>query len=124
MRMPMRILVTVSPLMYRESIALYLHQHSPGSKVMLAPPGPPDGLAGGFDPHLIVRDEDDVLGADAGLRAGALCRVGLFYDGEGMHARIGLDGASREVGNVGMGDLMEVLDQTERLIPQETADRP
>lgn len=116
----MRILVTISPLMYRESIALYVHQHSPGSEVLLAPPpGSLDEMAEGFSPHLLVRDDDD----GAGLLTRALCRIGLFYDDDGMHARIGFDGESREVKNISMDDLLEVLDQTEKLLPQETADR-
>lgn len=113
----MRILVTISPLMYRESIALYVHQHSLGSEVLLAPPGSLDGIVGGFSPHLLIRDDDD----GAGLWTRALCRVGLFYD-DGMHARIGFDGESWEVRNIGMDDLLEVVDQTEKLIPQGTMD--
>ncbi len=111
----MRILVTASPLMYRESIALHAHRHSPGSEVLLAAPWSPDGLTEGFGPHLLVRDDD---GDDAGSGADALCQVGLFYDDGGMHARIGFGGASREVRNVGMDDLLEVLDQTARLMPR------
>ena len=115
----MRILVTISPLMYRESIALYVHQHSPGSEVLLAPPGSLNGMAEGFSPHLLVRDDGD----GAGLWTRALCRAELFYDDGGMHARIGLDGESWEVRNIGMDDLLEVLDQTEKLIPQEPVNR-
>ncbi len=106
--------------MYRESIALYVHQHSPGSEVLLAPPGSLDEIAEGFSPHLLVRDDGD----GAGLWTRALCRVGLFYDDDGMHARIGFDGESREVRNISMDDLLEVVDQTEKLIPQGTMDLP
>ncbi len=103
--------------MYRESIALYVHQHSPGSEVLLAPPRSLDGMVEGFSPHLLVRDDGD----GAGFWTRALCRVGLFYD-DGMHARIGFNGESREVRNMSMDDLLEVLDQTEKLIPQGTMD--
>src|SRR3712207_2382248 len=50
----MRVLVTVSPLMYREAIALSLHRHRPGFEVRLAPPEATQEQVREFGPHLLV----------------------------------------------------------------------
>lgn len=111
----MRILVTVSPLTHREELALAIHGHRPDFEVLLSAPESPGRQAESFTPHLQVRN-DDV----AGLWSGVLYRVGVSYDGGGMHVRFGCDEEVGEIRNAGVDDLLEVLDRTTRLMPQGT----
>ena len=56
-----RVLVTVSPLMYREAIALSLHQRRPDFEVRIAPPEAAEKEVRGFGPHLLVHNDTDGL---------------------------------------------------------------
>jgi hypothetical protein len=56
-----RILITVSPLMYREALAAAVHQHRPDLEVRIAPPEDVEVELGRFSPHLLVRNDTDGL---------------------------------------------------------------
>ena len=51
-----RILITVSPRMYREALALSVHNHRPDLEVRIAPPEEAKAETGSFEPHLLVRN--------------------------------------------------------------------
>lgn len=113
----MRILITVKPLMYRESLALALQRHRPDFEVMLAPTAALDGQAIGFRPHLLVRNDTD--GVDMELMKDILCWIEVLYS-DGMDARVSLDGESWEIKDINTEGLLEIADRTQRLIPEAT----
>ena len=109
-----RILVAVEPRMYREAIALSLHQHRPDAEVLICPPESLEGEIGRFEPHLLVLDEDGGTAPD-GLTE-VLYRVEILL-GVSMDARISVDGQAREVKDICMEDLLAVVDEAEKMIP-------
>ena len=115
----MRILVTVKPQMYRETVALTLHEHRPEAEVMIATAESLDGEATRFRPHLLVRNDDDGAGPES-LNAIA-CRVEILYT-DGMGARINLNGRIWEIEDICVDDLLQIVDEVERLISREIAE--
>ena len=108
----MRILITITPRMYREVLALSIHRRRPDFEVLLAPPWSLDGKAEHFGPHVLVQGPDE-----AGLPTlpdGVLCRIQLLDNGR-MDATIELDGTASEVHDVCLEDLLEVLEEAESL---------
>ena len=110
----MRILVAVEPRMYREVIALSLHQHRPDAEVLICPPESLAREMGRFGPHLLVLDDNDG-GAPDGLSE-VLYRVEILL-GASMDARISVDGQAREVKDICIEDLLAVVDEAEKMIP-------
>lgn len=113
----MRILVTVAPLIYREAIALAIHRDHPDAEVLIASRGDLDGQAQSFEPHLLVRNDTD--GADTESLTGALCWVEILYS-DGLDARISLDGKVWHIEDIGMEDLLALVEQTQRLIAEQS----
>lgn len=109
----MRVLVTVKPRMYRESIALALQHERPRFEVMLAPAASPDGRAGTFRPHMLVRNDTD--GADMDRMGDVRCWVEVLYS-DGMDARVSLDGEVWNIADISNGDLLGIADRTEALV--------
>ena len=109
-----RILVTISPRLYREVLALCLHRRRPDFEVLLAPPWPLDGRAERFGPHVLVQDAEEA-GLPPALAEGVLCRVRILL-ADRVHAKIELDGTASEVHDVCLEDLFEVLEETEMLL--------
>ncbi len=64
----MRILVTITPRMYREAIAGYLLQHRPGYEVRSSAPADAEEEVILFAPHLLVHMTP--MGLDAGVLRG------------------------------------------------------
>ena len=113
----MRILVAVKPRVYREVLALSLHQYRPNAEVLISPPDALDGEVGRFKPHLVVCNE----GVVPDIPPGVLCRVEIMFS-DGLDARIGLDGQVAEAKDVGIEDLLALMDRTERMTLEEGAD--
>ncbi|MDQ3603655.1 MAG: hypothetical protein M3385_07340 [Actinomycetota bacterium] len=109
----MRILITITPRMYREVLALSIHLRRPDFEVLLAPPGSLDGKAERFGPHVLVQGPGEAVLPPA-LPDGVLCRIQLLDTGR-MDATIELDGTASEVHDVCLEDLFEVLEETESL---------
>jgi hypothetical protein len=103
-----RILVALTPRMYREVIGLSLHQHRPDADVLICPPEALEGEIGRFGPHLVVLDDNDG-GAPDGLSE-VLCWVEILL-GASMDARISVDGRAREVKDICTEDLLAVVDE-------------
>ena len=109
----MRILITVSPRMYREALGLAVHQQRPDSDVRMAAPENAYEEVGRFNPHVLVRSDDD--GLDPLLLEHVSCWVEIMYT-DSMNARIALDGSSEEIGDIAIDDLLRVVDEAERLV--------
>jgi hypothetical protein len=109
-----RILVTVSPLMYREAIALSIHDRRPDFEVLMAPPRPTDGRAGRFGPHVLVHDAEEA-GVPPGVSGNVLCRVRVRL-AERVDAVVEADGEATEVRDAGFDDLFAALEGAEGLL--------
>lgn len=113
----MRILVTIAPLMYRESLALTLQKHRPDSEVLFGAAKSLDGEAGRFRPHLLIRSDTD--GVDMKLREDVLCWIEILYS-DGMGARVSLDGKVWEIKDISTEDLIGVVERVEKLMAKRT----
>ncbi len=113
----MRVLITLSPLMYREAVAHSVRQRRPGFEVRIASPEVVGEEVRAFEPHLLVRNDTD--GADTERLAGALCWIEVLYS-DGLNARVSLDGEVWEIEGICMDDLISLIERTERLIPEDT----
>ncbi|MDP9439867.1 MAG: hypothetical protein M3P49_14185 [Actinomycetota bacterium] len=108
----MRILVTVSPLMYREAIALSIHDRRPDFEVLIAPPRPLDGRAGRFGPHVLVHDAEEA-GLPPALAGGVACRMRVRV--ARVDATVEAGGEVTQVRDIRLRDLLEALDEAEGL---------
>ena len=111
-----RILLTITPRMYREVLALSIHRRRPDFEVLLAPPLPLDGKAELFRPHVLVQDADEagLPPALAQDEQGVVCRVRILI-ADRIDATIELDGMTSEIHDVCLEDLFEVLEEAEGL---------
>jgi hypothetical protein len=109
-----RILVTVSPRMYREALALSIRSRRPDFEVLIAPPWPLDGRAEAFGPHVLVQDADEVGLPPALAGGGVLCRVRVLV-ADRVHATIEMDGTVSEVRDACLEDLFGALEEAEGL---------
>ncbi len=109
----MRILITVTPRMYREALALAVHRHRPDFEVRMTAPEDVYEEMGRFNPHVLVRSDDDDL--DPLLLEHVPCWVEVMYT-DSMNAKIGVDGSIEEVSDAAMDDLLRVVDEAEQLI--------
>ena len=110
----MRILVTITPRMYREVLALSIHRHRPDFEVLIAPPWPLDGEAERFGPHVLVHDADEG-GLPPAVAEGVVCRVRILKKPERMDATIELDGTTTEVRDACLKELLVAIEEAERL---------
>ena len=104
----MRVLITVSPRMYREATALSLHQRRPHFEVRIAPPEAAEEEVRGFQPHLLVHNDTD--GLDERVLESVLCWVEVCYS-DSMDAKISVDGGLEEVKDISTGDLLRAADE-------------
>ena len=120
-----RVLVTLSPRMYREAVALSIQRGRPGLvDVRLAPPEAAEAELASFRPHLLVHNE-----ASADARDGALpvqeraleavpYRLEVLYS-DGMDARISSDAALTELPDASTDDLLGAVDAAGLLANRE-----
>ena len=104
----MRVLITVSPRMYREALALAVHRNHPGFEVRIAPPTESNKEVLSFRPHLLVHNDND--GLDQRLLSGVPCWVEVLYS-DSMDAKISVDGSVEEVSDISTEDLLHVADE-------------
>jgi hypothetical protein len=116
-----RVLVTLSPRMYREAVALSVQRNRPGLvEVRLAPPEAMEAEIASFRPHLLVHD--DTRGGSAPIPEAALetvpHRLEVLYS-DGMDARISADGRLTEVRDASTEDLLGAVDAAGSFADQE-----
>jgi hypothetical protein len=109
-----RILITFTPRMYGEVLALTIHRRRLDFEVLLAPPGSSDGEIERFGPHVLVQGADEAEPASTVLPDGVLCRMRILNTGS-LDATIELDGTASELHDVLFEDLFEVLEKAEAL---------
>ncbi len=109
----MRILVAVSPTMYRQTIAHFLRTNRPNDEVNLADPEDLDREASSFGPHLIVCT-DDVHQEVRGVSVPSW--VVIRYQ-DNMSASVFLDERDPYlIQDISTEDLLGVVDETQRLV--------
>jgi hypothetical protein len=86
---------------------------------MIAPSESLDGEVTSFRPHLLVRNDDDGAGPES-LNAIA-CRIEILYS-DGMGAKINLNGRIREIKDICVEDLLQIVDEAEGLVSTEIAE--
>ena len=108
-----RILVTITPRMYREVLALSIHRRRPDFEVLLMPPESLDGEADLFGPHVLVQDADQA-GLPRALAQSVVCLVRILIT-DRIDATIELDGTTSELRDVSLDELFAVLEEAEGL---------
>ena len=110
----MRILVAVSPTMYREALGQIVRSDRSDDNVRLADPQALDRAAGSFGPHLIVSTDD----APEVRKEGTLTSswVVIRYH-DSLSASVFVDGQDpRLVQDTSIEDLLGVVEETRRLV--------
>jgi hypothetical protein len=111
-----RVLVTLSPRMYRQAVALSVQRNRPGLvDVRVAPPEALEEELQSFQPHLLVHNDasgDSRRGVapipEAALEA-VPHRIEMLYS-DGMDARISADGHLTELYDASAEDLLRAVD--------------
>jgi len=102
----MRILVTVSPRLYRESVASSVQRAHPYLEVRAAPPEEAELELAGFGPRLLVHN--DALPVPKEALEGVPCRVEVPYS-DGMDARVSAGGEVSRVRDISTEDLLRTV---------------
>jgi len=102
----MRVLITVSPQMYREAIALSIQHHRPGLEVKTAPPEATEGELARFRPELLVHNDTAPIPQEA--LEGVSCRVEMLYS-DSMDARVMADGIVSRMRDMSTEDLLRTV---------------
>ena len=109
----MRVLVVLTPLMYREAIAHSLRQHRPALDLRIAAPEVAEEYLKAFAPHLLVHNDTD------GLERAALGSVPSWVEighSDSMDAWIYSEGHLKKYEDISTDILLGVVDEVaERL---------
>ena len=116
-----RVLVTLSPRMYRQAVALSIHRNRPGLvDVRIAPPEAMEVELASFRPHLLVHN--DAHGGLVPIPAAALeavpHRLEVLYT-NGMDALLSADGSVTELRDASTEDLLRAVDEAASLADRE-----
>ena len=107
-------LVTLTPRMYRQAIALWLARSRPAFEVRIASPEHTKEEVRTFGPHLLIRNDTD--GLEPGMLAGVPCQVEVIYS-DGMDARIHLlDGQVEKSEDMSTERPLRVADEAANLM--------
>jgi hypothetical protein len=108
-----RVLVTLTPLMYREAIAYSLARSRPAFEVRIASPEQTEKEVRAFAPQLLIRNDTD--GLEPGVLAGVPCWVEVLYS-DSMDARVCLAGRTEEAEDMSTEGLLQVADEAAELV--------
>jgi hypothetical protein len=102
----MRILVTVSPRMYREAVAASIQRSRPDLEVRVAPPEATEEELAGFRPHLLVHNDTAPILKET--LEGVPCRVEMLYS-DSMDARVMAHGMVSRMRDMSTEDLLRTV---------------
>ena|SRR5919107_4340368 len=102
----MRVLVSVSPRMYREAIALSIQRTRPGLEVRLSPPEAAEEELAAFRPHLLIHDDTAPIPEE--VLEGVPTRVEMLYS-DSMDARVRADGMVSRLRDMSTEDLLRTV---------------
>jgi hypothetical protein len=101
-----RVLVTLSPRLYRESVALSIQWARPDLEVRTAAPEDADLELAGFRPHLLLHD--DTLPVPEWALSDVRCRVEISYS-DSMNALVVAGGEISSVRDISTEDLLRTV---------------
>ena len=108
----MRILIAVSPTMYRETLTHVIRRDRPNDDVRLADPDLLDREASSFRPHLIVCNDHAPEVREVSVPSWVVIR---YHDS--LSASVFLDGQdTRLIQDIEIEDLLWVIEETQRII--------
>jgi hypothetical protein len=116
-----RVLVTLSPLMYRQAIALCIHHNRPGLvDVRIAPPEAIEDQLASFRPHLLVHNDEHggLVPVPEPLMRAVPHRVEVLYS-NGMDALLSADGSVTELRDASIEDLLGAVDEAAEMADRE-----
>jgi hypothetical protein len=117
----MRVLVTLSPQMYRQAIALSIHRNRPGLvDVRIAPPEAMEAEIVSFQPHLLVHNDSRaglVPVSEVALEA-VPHRLEVLYS-NGMDAIVSADGGVTKLRDATIDDLLRFVDEAAEIADRE-----
>ena len=102
----MRVLVTVSPMMYREAVAASIQRARPGIEVRIAPPEATEEQLRLFRPELLLYDDTAPIPEEA--LDGVPARVEVLYS-DSMDARVRADGMVSRMRDMSTEDLLRTV---------------
>jgi hypothetical protein len=102
----MRVLVTISPRMYRQAIALSIQNARPGIEVRIAPPEDTEEQLRLFRPDLLLYNDTAPIPEEALERVPA--RVEMLYS-DSMDARVRADGMVSQMRDMSTEDLLRTV---------------
>ena len=102
----MRVLVTVSPQMYRQAVAASIRSARPGIEVRIAPPEDTEEQLRLFSPELLLYDDTAPIPVEA--LEGVPARVEVLYS-DSMDARIRADGMVSRMSDMSTEDLLRTV---------------
>ena len=102
----MRVLVTVSPKMYREAVATSIQRNRPGIEVRLAPPEDTEEELASFRPDLLIHDDTAPIPEE--VLDGVPARVEMLYS-DSMDARVRADGMVSQLRDMSTEDLLRTV---------------
>ncbi len=112
----MRILIAVSPTMYRETLVNVLRNHRPNDEVRLADPQTLGQEASSFRPHLIVCNDNASQVREVSVPSWVVIR---YQDS--LNASVFLDGQDTQlIQDIQIEELLAVVEQTQRLVLRES----
>lgn len=114
-----RVLISIAPRSYRESLAIALQRDRPDSEVRVAPPDLLEAEAQSFQPHMVICN-DEVYPKLAGI---INSRVEIIFVDD-LHANISMGGQSKTIRDVGIDDLLKVLDETGSSVADQEPELP
>jgi hypothetical protein len=103
-----RVLISIAPRSYRESLAIALQRERPEAEVRIAPPELLGSETHSFKPHMIVCNDDPSYPELDGL---VHSRVEILFVDD-LHANISVDGYDKTIRDVSIEDVLKVLDET------------
>jgi hypothetical protein len=101
-----RVLVTVSPKMYREAVAASIQSARPGIEVRVASPEDTGSELAGFRPDLLVHNDTAPIPEEA--LEGVPTRVEMLYS-DSMDARVRVDGMVSRMRDMSTEDLLRTV---------------
>lgn len=102
-----RVLISIAPRSYRESLAIVLHRDRPEAEVRVAPPDLLEAEAQTFEPHMVVCNDESYPKLAGIIHS----KVEILFIDD-LHANISLDGRAEKIRDIGIDDVLKVLDET------------
>lgn len=111
-----RVLVTITPRMYRQAIVFSLQRQRPGLDVRIAAPEATHTVLANFLPHLLLHNDNDRLELES--VTAVPFRIEVQYS-DGMDARISADGEVSRAQDMSAEELLFVVDRAIALADRE-----